>query len=73
MRRQATLAIAALLSLAAGQKAVDAACGNGSNVSVVNFVIRPIIADDHQVVREGLKAVLAQHRDVDVVGEVRAS
>lgn len=32
-------------------------------------MIRLIIADDHQVVREGLKAVLAQHRDINVVGE----
>jgi two-component system, NarL family, invasion response regulator UvrY len=32
-------------------------------------VIRLIIADDHQVVRDGLKAVLAQHRDINVVGE----
>jgi len=32
-------------------------------------MIRLIIADDHQVVRDGLKAVLAQHRDINVVGE----
>ena len=32
-------------------------------------MIRLIIADDHQVVRDGLKAVLAQDRDIDVVGE----
>jgi DNA-binding NarL/FixJ family response regulator len=32
-------------------------------------MIRLIVADDHQVVRDGLKAVLAQDRDIDVVGE----
>jgi two-component system, NarL family, invasion response regulator UvrY len=32
-------------------------------------MIRLIIADDHQVVRDGLKAILAQHRDINVVGE----
>jgi two-component system invasion response regulator UvrY len=33
-------------------------------------MIRLIIADDHQVVRDGLRAILAQHADIDVVGEV---
>ena len=33
-------------------------------------MIRLIIADDHQVVRDGLRAILAQHQDIDVVGEV---
>jgi DNA-binding NarL/FixJ family response regulator len=32
-------------------------------------MIRLIIADDHQVVRDGLKAILAQHPDISVVGE----
>jgi DNA-binding NarL/FixJ family response regulator len=32
-------------------------------------MIRLIIADDHQVVRDGLRAVLAQHQDIEVVGE----
>ena len=32
-------------------------------------MIRLIIADDHQVVRDGLKAILAQHADIAVVGE----
>lgn len=33
--------------------------------------IRVVIADDHAVLREGLKAVLAQSGDIDVVGEAR--
>ncbi len=33
--------------------------------------IRVLIADDHQVVREGLSAVLRTKEDVEVVGEVR--
>jgi DNA-binding NarL/FixJ family response regulator len=32
-------------------------------------MIRLIIADDHQVVRDGLRAILAQHQDINVVGE----
>ena len=32
-------------------------------------VIRVVLADDHMVVRAGLKAVLAGARDIDVVGE----
>src|SRR5688500_12979935 len=32
-------------------------------------VIRVVLADDHAVVRVGLKAVLAAARDVEVVGE----
>ena len=32
-------------------------------------MIRLIIADDHPVVREGLKFVVSQHRDIRVVGE----
>jgi DNA-binding NarL/FixJ family response regulator len=32
-------------------------------------MIRLIIADDHQVVRDGLRAILAQHPDISVVGE----
>jgi DNA-binding NarL/FixJ family response regulator len=32
-------------------------------------MIRLIIADDHQVVRDGLRAILSQHSDIRVVGE----
>src|SRR4051812_16034216 len=32
-------------------------------------MIRLLIADDHQVVREGLKYVVSQCRDIQVVGE----
>jgi two-component system, NarL family, response regulator NreC len=32
-------------------------------------VIRVVLADDHAVVRAGLKAILASARDIDVVGE----
>ena len=34
-------------------------------------LIRVILADDHSVVRAGLKAVLATAKDIDVVGEAR--
>jgi DNA-binding NarL/FixJ family response regulator len=34
-------------------------------------VIRVILADDHAVVRTGLKAVLAAARDIEVVGEAK--
>ena len=30
---------------------------------------RVFLADDHEVVREGLKAILAGHADIDVIGE----
>lgn len=33
--------------------------------------VRVLIADDHKVVRDGLRAMLKQHRDVHVVGEAR--
>jgi DNA-binding NarL/FixJ family response regulator len=33
------------------------------------MTIRLVIADDHPVVREGLKSLVAQHRDMTVVGE----
>jgi two-component system, NarL family, invasion response regulator UvrY len=32
-------------------------------------MIRLMIADDHPVVRDGLRAILAQHQDISVVGE----
>ena len=32
-------------------------------------MIRLLIADDHQILREGLKHVVAQSRDIQVVGE----
>ena len=32
--------------------------------------IRLVIADDHPIVREGLKSVIAQHPDLEVLGEV---
>ncbi|MBV6520434.1 MAG: Oxygen regulatory protein NreC [Gemmatimonadaceae bacterium] len=34
-------------------------------------VIRVLLADDHTVVRAGLKAVLGTARDIDVIGEAR--
>ena len=34
-------------------------------------LIRVVLADDHAIVRAGLKAVLGQARDIDVVGEAR--
>jgi DNA-binding NarL/FixJ family response regulator len=36
---------------------------------VTDDVIRVVLADDHAVVRTGLKAVLAAARDIEVVGE----
>lgn len=33
------------------------------------MTIRLVIADDHPVVREGLKSLVAQHRDMTLVGE----
>jgi DNA-binding NarL/FixJ family response regulator len=36
----------------------------------VTEVIRILLADDHAVVREGLRALLDQHDDFEVVGEV---
>lgn len=33
--------------------------------------IRVLLADDHQVVRDGLKCVLAQEKDIEVVAEAR--
>jgi DNA-binding NarL/FixJ family response regulator len=36
---------------------------------VTSDVIRVILADDHLVVRAGLKALLAANRDIEVVGE----
>ena len=32
-------------------------------------MIRVVVADDHALVRDGLRAVLAQERDIEVVGE----
>jgi len=34
-------------------------------------LIRVVLADDHTVVRAGLKAVLRTAKDIDVVGEAR--
>src|SRR5688500_19307441 len=34
-------------------------------------LIRVILADDHAVVRAGLKAVLGTARDIDIVGEAK--
>ncbi len=36
----------------------------------MNEHIRILLADDHAVVREGLRALLEQHDDIEVVGEV---
>jgi len=35
------------------------------------MVTRILLADDHQIVREGLHSLLAQHDDMEVVGEAR--
>lgn len=34
-------------------------------------VIRLLIADDHPIVRDGLKSVVAQHHDIEIVGEAQ--
>ena len=34
-------------------------------------LIRVVLADDHNVVRAGLKAVLSTAKDIDVVGEAK--
>jgi two-component system invasion response regulator UvrY len=34
-------------------------------------MIRLLIADDHQILREGLKHVVAQSRDIQVLGEAQ--
>ena len=33
------------------------------------MTIRVLIADDHRIVREGLRLVLSNHRDIEVIGE----
>ncbi len=38
---------------------------------MISDLIRVVLADDHTVVRSGLKAVLGTARDIDVVGEAR--
>src|SRR5688572_22796391 len=35
------------------------------------MVARILLADDHQIVREGLKSLLNSHEDMEVVGEAR--
>ena len=48
----------------------DAPRGNGSTTrSAPSDVIKVILADDHAVVRAGLKAVLGAAKDIRVVGE----
>lgn len=38
---------------------------------MISDLIRVVLADDHTVVRAGLKAVLGMAKDIDVVGEAR--
>jgi len=65
------------VSLVDGTFDVESAPGDGTRVIVsvplpgaaVMDVIRVVLADDHMVVRAGLKAVLSGARDIDVVGE----
>ena len=47
--------------------AMDAAMGTATATC-----IRVLIADDHAIVRKGIRALLATERDIDVVGEARA-
>ena len=35
------------------------------------FLIKILIADDHEVVRQGLKAVLGEHSDLEIVSEAK--
>ena len=37
---------------------------------MLNDIIRVVLADDHAVVRAGLKAVLGTAKDIQVIGEV---
>ena len=32
-------------------------------------MIRVLLADDHSVVREGIRRILSEHRDIQVMGE----
>ena len=37
---------------------------------MLNDIIRVVLADDHAVVRAGLKAVLGTAKDIQVIGEI---
>src|SRR5438477_10868426 len=40
-------------------------------IRMTGDVIRVVLADDHAVVRAGLKAVLSAARDIEVIGEAK--
>ena len=43
--------------------------GDALGIASSSIMIRLIIADDHAIVREGLRLVIAQSRDIQVVAE----
>lgn len=54
------------MGLDSRQPSVKNLIGKGSDVGM----IRVLLADDHQIVRMGLRAVLEEAEDIEVVGEV---
>src|SRR6185436_15941898 len=47
------------------------ACRGAASTDSIVAVIRVVIADDHTILREGLKRLLSSENDVEVVGEAR--
>jgi len=50
---------------------VNAAVPTGRESGDPRQILRILVADDHETVREGLKALLASQSDIEVVGEAR--
>ena len=48
-----------------------AAAGGRGLKPMAGDLIRVLLVDDHAVVRAGLRAVLGEAKDIDVVGEAR--
>ena len=66
------------VELFGGTLELDSAPGRGTRIAVIGAAraggrsmsrIRVLIADDHAIVREGVRALLALSDDIDVVGE----
>ncbi|MEO1266051.1 MAG: DNA-binding response regulator, partial [Pseudomonadota bacterium] len=57
------------IAVVSNQQAQRTESGNPPSALIRSSMIRVLIADDHEIVRAGLRQFLSEERDIEVAGE----